>query len=61
MDQNLLRSIITVLSLLSFVGIVFWAYSSRRKDSLEAQGLIPFEDDDTDPRVLPSTSARQGS
>jgi cytochrome c oxidase cbb3-type subunit 4 len=45
MDINDLRSIFTVLSFLAFVGIVWWAYSSRRKQSYEAAARIPLEDD----------------
>lgn len=45
MDINDLRSLFTVLSFLAFVGIVWWAYSSRRKDAYEAAARIPLEDD----------------
>jgi cytochrome c oxidase cbb3-type subunit 4 len=34
MDINDLRSIITVLAFLAFMGIVWWAYSDRRKADL---------------------------
>ena len=45
MDINDLRSLFTVLSFLAFVGIVWWAYSSRRKEGYEAAARIPLEDD----------------
>jgi cytochrome c oxidase cbb3-type subunit 4 len=45
MDINDLRSIITVLLFLVFIGIVWWAFSSRRKDTYEAASRIPLEDD----------------
>jgi cytochrome c oxidase cbb3-type subunit 4 len=31
MDINDLRSIFTVLAFIAFIGIVWWAYSDRRK------------------------------
>ena len=46
MDINDLRSIFTVLSFLAFSGIVWWAYSSRRKQAYEEAARIPLEDDD---------------
>ena len=45
MDINDLRSLFTVLSFLAFVGIVWWAYSSRRKQSYDAAARIPLEED----------------
>lgn len=46
MDINDLRSVITVLSLISFIGIVVWAYSSRRKSQFEEAANLPFAEDD---------------
>jgi cytochrome c oxidase cbb3-type subunit 4 len=37
-----LASICTVLSFLVFVGIIAWAYSSRRKQPFEAAAQEPF-------------------
>ena len=37
-----LASIFTVLSFFAFVGIVFWAYSARRKHSFEEAANEPF-------------------
>ena len=45
MDINDLRSIFTVLTVLCFVGIVWWAFSSRRKQTYEDAALLPLEDD----------------
>lgn len=39
------RSIITVLSFLSFIGIVWWAYSARRGADFEAAANLPFADE----------------
>ena len=46
MDLNLIRSLVTALSLVAFVGIVWWAYSARRKQSFDEAANLPFADDD---------------
>jgi cytochrome c oxidase cbb3-type subunit IV len=45
MDINTIREITTVLSLLAFVGIWRWAYSSRNRERFEEDGRIPFQQD----------------
>jgi len=45
MDINDLRSLFTVLTVISFVGIVWWAFSSRREPVYEEAALLPLEDD----------------
>lgn len=45
MDINDLRSLITVLAFLAFVGIVWWAYSSHRKGAFEEAAMLPFDDE----------------
>jgi cytochrome c oxidase cbb3-type subunit 4 len=37
----------TIVVLVLFVGIVIWAYDSRRKARFEDDARIPFNDDDT--------------
>ena len=39
-------SAMTVLSLITFIGILWWAFSSRRKDDFAQAALLPFADDD---------------
>lgn len=39
------RNVITLLSFLSFVGIVFWAYSNKRKENFDEAASLPFADD----------------
>ena len=46
MDINTLRSIVTVLAFAMFIGIVFWAYSSRSKAAFEQAAMLPFDEDD---------------
>lgn len=45
MDINDMRSIVTVVSLLTFVGIVVWAYSKRNQSSFDEAARLPFDED----------------
>ena len=45
MDVNTLRSLVTVLSLLVFVGILAWTWSSRRAADFEEAARLPFDQD----------------
>ncbi len=45
MDINTLRGLSTVFILIAFVGVVFWAYSSKRKDEFEEAANMPFADE----------------
>lgn len=45
MDINVLRSIVTVLSLIAFLAIVVWAWSARNKSRFEEAARLPFEQD----------------
>jgi cytochrome c oxidase cbb3-type subunit IV len=45
MDINDLRSIVTVISMLTFLGIVAWAWSRRNKDRFEEAAQLPFQDE----------------
>jgi cytochrome c oxidase cbb3-type subunit 4 len=38
-------SVITVVSLLTFIGIMWWAYSPRRKADFAAAANLPFADE----------------
>ena len=42
MDINDLRSILTVLAFATFMGIVVWAYSRRRRAAFEEAANLPF-------------------
>lgn len=52
MDINDARSILTVLSFACFVGIAWWAYSSRNRARFDEAANLPFADDDDDRRAL---------
>ncbi len=53
MDINTLRGIATVLVMIAFLGICFWAYSSKRKADFEEAANLPFADDDKKTDVKP--------
>ena len=46
MDINDLRVIVTVLVLVAFLGIVFWAYSRKRKRDFDEAARLPFSGKD---------------
>ena len=45
MDVNTLRSLATVVSFVTFIGIVWWAWSKRRTDDFSEAAQLPFEQD----------------
>ena len=45
MDINDLRSAVTVISFLTFVGILIWAWSRRNKADFEEAAMLPFQDE----------------
>lgn len=59
MDVIDLRVIVTVLLFLSFLGIVFWAYSSRQKDRFDEAANLPFADEDMQQRTVQHGDSEQ--
>lgn len=55
MDYSLIGSVMTVVMLIVFLGIVGWAFSARRRAAFEAAARVPFEEEvpggDSDRRV----------
>ena len=45
MDINDLRSIVTLVSLLTFLGIVAWAWSRRNRERFDEAARLPFQDE----------------
>ncbi len=41
-----MRSILTLLALLCFLGICVWAYSKSAKKGFDEAALLPFTDED---------------
>lgn len=44
----------TLSLMVAFVGLIFWAYSSRRKKDFEEAANLPFADEESDKRTLKS-------
>ncbi|MDH0866314.1 cbb3-type cytochrome c oxidase subunit 3 [Mitsuaria sp. GD03876] len=50
MDLNAVRSAVTVVSLLVFVGIVAWAFARRNRERFEDLGALVLADEESAPR-----------
>ena len=46
MDINDLRSLVTVVAFLAFVGVVLWAYSGRTRQRFEEAARLPFAEEE---------------
>jgi cytochrome c oxidase cbb3-type subunit 4 len=46
MDAGFLRGLYTVIMFVAFIGIVWWAWSARRKDDFKEAANLPLEDDE---------------
>ena len=46
MDLNDIRAWHTAILMILFIGIIFWAYSKRRKSSFDEAANLPFADED---------------
>ena len=59
MDINTLRSLSTVLVMITFIGVCWWAFAPRRKKRFEEAANLPFADDaDADNSTLRSDSSK---
>ena len=45
MDINTLRGIATILAMVAFLGVCWWAFSSKRKKRFEDAAQLPFADE----------------
>ena len=46
MDAGTWRSLFTLFMFLAFIGIILWAYSSRRKKDFDEAASLPLEDEE---------------
>ncbi|MBP6337527.1 MAG: cbb3-type cytochrome c oxidase subunit 3 [Vitreoscilla sp.] len=56
MDINVLRSVITLVSLAMFIGLIVWTWNRRQKRGFDEAAQLPFLDDD---QVESTTSPRK--
>ncbi|OYT88463.1 MAG: CcoQ/FixQ family Cbb3-type cytochrome c oxidase assembly chaperone [Burkholderiales bacterium PBB6] len=45
-DINVMRSVVTLVSLVLFLGLMLWTWSRKRKDFFDDAAQVPFLDDD---------------
>ncbi len=45
MDAGFLRGLYTLIMFVAFIGVVWWAWSARRKDDFEEAANLPLEND----------------
>jgi cytochrome c oxidase cbb3-type subunit 4 len=46
MDINTIRGVLTVILMIAFLGLIIWAWSSKRKDAFDKLSQMPLEEDD---------------
>lgn len=59
MDVNLLRSVITAVLFVVFIGIVLWAWGKGRRADFEAAARLPLEDDLAEQQLTPKRRVQQ--
>ena len=48
MNSGTLNGIVTAILIVVFIGMVLWAYSSRRRERFDAAARVPLEEDQTE-------------
>ena len=48
MDIGTVRGLVTLFLMLAFIGLVFWAYSKRRKADFDEMANLPFDENPSD-------------
>jgi cytochrome c oxidase cbb3-type subunit 4 len=56
MNIGTLQGIGTILAMIAFIGVCWWAYGGKRKARFDEAAMLPFADDD-----FATQSARQFS
>lgn len=55
MDLNDARSVMTVLAMLTFLGIVGWAFGRGRKAAFDEAAALPFSEEDQPGKTAAAT------
>ncbi|MCP5160532.1 MAG: cbb3-type cytochrome c oxidase subunit 3 [Hahellaceae bacterium] len=58
MDINTLRGISTILVMIAFTGVCWWAFGGRRKQRFDDAANLPFQDEDIAQRTLSNTEKK---
>ena len=53
MSPGLIQGISTLLALIAFIGVLVWAWSSRRTSDFDEAASLPLEEDGADGRSEP--------
>jgi cytochrome c oxidase cbb3-type subunit 4 len=59
MDVNLMRSVITAVLFVVFIGIVLWAWGKGRRADFEAAARLPLDDDLAEQRLARGKGVQQ--
>jgi len=60
-DYSTFSSVMTVVMLVVFLGIVAWAYSGKRRAQFDEAARVPFDDDGTSGHEYSNGTAREKS
>ena len=60
-DYSTFSSVMTVVMLVVFLGIVAWAYSGKRRAQFDEAARVPFDDDATPGDEYPNGMAKEKS
>lgn len=60
-DEGILRGLIAVISLATFMGICWWAYRPQSRERFERDAMLVFDEDDRPVVRAVRTSERSGS
>ena len=60
-DLNLMRAIVTLLSFVAFMGIVWWVMSRKRQAGFDEAAHLPFLDEASAPVPKPGPLASPAS
>jgi cytochrome c oxidase cbb3-type subunit 4 len=48
MDMVMVRSVMTLVAFLTFIGIIAWAWSGQRKADFDEAARLPFDNEDAE-------------
>jgi cytochrome c oxidase cbb3-type subunit IV len=48
MDINLMRSVVTLITFILFLGIMVWTWQRSRKSAFDAAAALPFQGENTE-------------
>lgn len=58
MDIGLIRGLGTLVVFIAFIGVVLWAYDSKRRKSFDEAANLPFADEESEPKKRDEEASR---